>query len=316
MENERLLQALQEICTRRSARAMEPMSKHTTLRLGGPAEYFCTVQSASELMRVLTLCRQENVPLTLIGNGSNLLVKDGGLRGVTVALGDGLSGVNDPTPLPDGRFAITAGAGGTLVALCAAAAEEGLSGLEFAAGIPGSVGGGVAMNAGAYGGEMKDVLFSVAVMTREGKELTLPAGELALGYRTSRMLTEELIVLSATFAMAQGDRETIQATMREFNARRREKQPLSLPSCGSTFKRPEGYFAGTLIDECGLKGFRVGGCSVSTQHAGFLVNDEEGTAADFLSLMARVQQTVYEKKGVALQPEVRIVGEDAPVLEG
>ena len=235
--------------------------------------------------------------------------------GNVVHLGERFSEVSDPAPLPDGRFAITAQAGASLQKLSKAAADHSLTGLEFAAGIPGTVGGAAYMNAGAYGGELKDVVTLVTAMEQSGKTVAYTPAELQMSYRHSRFSDEAVpsAILSVTVALHPGDLETIRATIREFAARRREKQPLSVPGCGSTFKRPEGQFAGTLIDNAGLKGLRIGGASVSTLHAGFLVNDENGTAADYLALIAAVQKAVQEDSGVWLEPEVRILGEDAPV---
>ncbi|MBE5801664.1 MAG: UDP-N-acetylmuramate dehydrogenase [Clostridiales bacterium] len=290
-----------------------PLSRYTTLRLGGPADVLCSVSTVEHLSAALAAASELDVPVTIIGNGSNLLVKDGGISGLVIHLGDSFSAVTEPTPLPDGRFSLTAQAGATLQKLCNAAADHGLTGLEFAFGIPGTVGGAVYMNAGAYGGEMKDVLHSITAMDFDGRTRVYSADELELGYRRSRLMSQPAVVTSATVALSSGDGETIRTAMREFSQRRRQKQPIHLPSCGSTFKRPEGHFAGTLIEGCGLKGFRIGGASVSTLHAGFLVNDQEGTAADYLALIAHVQRTVLEQTGIQLEPEVRILGQDAPV---
>lgn len=292
-----------------------PMSRYTTLHLGGPAQLLCEPDGPEQLSAAFQAARELNVPVTLIGNGSNLLVKDGGIRGLVIHMGERFSEVSEPAPLPDGRFAITAQAGASLQKLSRAAADHGLTGLEFAAGIPGTVGGAAYMNAGAYGGELKDVVTLVTAMEQSGRNVAYTPEELHMSYRHSRFSDESVpsAILSVTVALQPGDPETIHATMREFAARRREKQPLSVPGCGSTFKRPEGQFAGTLIDNAGLKGLRVGGASVSTLHAGFLVNDENGTAADYLALIAAVQKAVQEHSGVWLEPEVRILGEDASV---
>ena len=290
-----------------------PMSHFTTLKLGGPADLLCSPSTVEELQCALKAAKALEVPVTVIGNGSNLWVKDGGIRGLVIHIGENFARVSAPVPLGDGRFALTAQGGATLTKFANAAAAAGLSGLEFASGIPGTVGGAVFMNAGAYGGEMKDVVTQVNACGRDGNPVSYAIEEMQFGYRKSVLNQQEHppVVTSVTVALPVGDEETIRAAMRELNARRREKQPITLPSCGSTFKRPEGQFAGTLIDQCGLKGTRVGGASVSTLHAGFLVNDENGTAADYLALIARVQQTVWEQKGVHLEPEVHIIGEDA-----
>ena len=297
------------------------MSRYTTLHLGGPAQLLCEPDGPEQLSAAFQAARELDVPVTLIGNGSNLLVKDGGIRGLVVHLGERFSEVSDPAPLPDGRFAITAQAGASLQKLSKAAADHSLTGLEFAAGIPGTVGGAAYMNAGAYGGELKDVVTLVTAMEQSGKTVAYTPAELQMSYRHSRFSDEAVpsAILSVTVALHPGDLETIRATIREFAARRREKQPLSVPGCGSTFKRPVGAFAAALIDQCGLRGYRHGGAAVSdkhcvsTLHAGFLVNDENGTAADYLALIAAVQKAVQEDSGVWLEPEVRILGEDAPV---
>lgn len=310
---EELIRELQPLSHRKELIANAPMSRYTTLRLGGPAELLCEVTSVDQLLEILRVASRLNVPTHALGNGSNLLVRDGGWPGLTLHFGESFAGVSDPVPLPDGRVALTAQAGATLQKLCGLAADAGLGGLEFASGIPGTVGGAVTMNAGAYGGELRDVIESVTCVTLAGETRQFSNEEMNFGYRQSRLSDpdgEPLLAVASTFVLRPGDEETIRVTMREFSARRREKQPLNVPCCGSTFKRPDGFFAGTLIDECGLKGLRVGGASVSTLHAGFLVNDENGTAADYLALMCRVQKIVYEKTGVRLEPEVRVVGEE------
>ena len=291
-----------------------PMSAHTTLRLGGPADVLVQPHTAEEVRHALLAAKECGVPVTILGNGSNVLVRDGGIRGMVLLIASGFDAVSEPAPTEDGRFTLTAQCGALLTKLSNAAASASLKGLEFAAGIPGTVGGAVFMNAGAYGGEMKDVVTQVTVCGRDGRVSSYTNEEMQLGYRRSLLShqPEPGVVTSVTVTLEKGDEEDIRARMRDFNARRREKQPVTLPSCGSTFKRPEGYFAGTLIDQCGLKGCRVGGASVSTLHAGFLVNDQQGTAGDYLALMAEVQRIVYERTGVTLEPEVRILGEDHP----
>ncbi|MDD3212537.1 MAG: UDP-N-acetylmuramate dehydrogenase [Eubacteriales bacterium] len=308
-----LLEALRPIVKKKDLMENASLGDYTTLGIGGPAEVLCEVTSADQLLTLLRIAHRLSVPVNVLGNGSNLLVRDGGWPGLTLHLGDGFAEITPPVPLPDGRYAVTAQAGAALTRLSNAVADAALAGLEFAAGIPGSVGGAVAMNAGAYGGEMQNVVEGVTCASLAGEIRHYTRDEMAFAYRKSRLTgagAEPEIVISATFALTPGDGETIRATMREFNARRREKQPLSLPCCGSTFKRPPGLFAGTLIEQCGLKGLRIGGASVSTKHAGFLVNDENGTAADYLRLIAEVQRVVLEKTGVRLEPEVRVVGVD------
>ena len=310
-----LLDALHQIVKKKDLLEGAPMSQYTTLGLGGQAALLCEVTSADGLLDILRTAARLAVPINLLGNGSNLLVRDGGLPGLTLHLADGFAEVMPPVPLPDGRFAITAQAGATLTKVANVAADAGLSGLEFAAGIPGTVGGGITMNAGAYGGELKDVVMGVTCATLGGEIRHYTRETMDFGYRHSRLndpQNEPEVVVTATFALLPGDEETIRVTMREFSTRRREKQPLSMRCCGSTFKRPAGHFAGTLIEQCGLKGLRIGGASVSQQHAGFLINDEDGTAADYLALMSEVQRIVLEKTCVQLEPEVRVIGVDAP----
>lgn len=312
-----LLAALEECIPRQQIAAGAPMSRCTTLRLGGPADVLAEIADEDQLIGALACARRLNVPVTVLGNGSNLLVRDGGIRGLVLHLGDRFSRVDGPDELPDGRFALTAQAGATLQKLCNAALDNALEGLAFASGIPGTVGGAAYMNAGAYGGEMKDVVQSVRVVDAQGRVKVLSHQEMDFGYRHSIIasMPQPCVITAVTVALLRGDASAIRQDMEQYRARRREKQPLSLPSCGSTFKRPEGHFAGTLIEQCGLKGYRIGGASVSTLHAGFLVNDGKGTAADYLSLIAHVQKTVLEKTGVQLEPEVRIIGEDAPAAE-
>ena len=280
----------------------EPMSRHTTFRVGGSAELMFFPASAEEVRLALSAAREADADVYLVGNGSNLIVRDGGLKGLTIVLGEPFSEVR-----VEGN-AIIAQAGAPLARVAAAAQEAGLSGLEFASGIPGTLGGGCAMNAGAYGGELKDVLESAQVLL-DGELRTLSRDEMEMGYRTPRALREGGIVLEARFVLAPDDREAIAARMRELNARRREKQPLNLPSAGSTFKRPEGHFAGALIEGCGLKGCSIGGAQVSEKHAGFVVNTGGATAADILKLIEHVHDVVLRETGVELEPEVRIIGE-------
>ena len=291
-----------------------PMSRYTTLRLGGPAQVLVEIASLEQLSAALRIARQRQTPVTVLGNGSNLLVLDGGIDGLVVHIGSLFAHISDPVSLPDGRVAITAQAGASLQKLAGAALAHGLTGLEFAAGIPGTVGGAAYMNAGAYGGEMKDVVSGVTLMNEKGEAMTFTNEEMAFGYRSSRLsqLPPPCAATSVTVCLTPGDPDAIRATMRDFAMRRREKQPLSQPSCGSTFKRPQGHFAGTLIDQCGLKGARIGGASVSTLHAGFLVNDRNGTAADYLALIAHVQNEVLRQTGVRLEPEVRVIGKESP----
>ena len=286
-----------------------PMSRYTTLHLGGPAQLLCEPDGPEQLSAAFQAARELDVPVTLIGNGSNLLVKDGGIRGLVIHLGERFSEVSDPAPLPDGRFAITAQAGASLQKLSKAAADHSLTGLEFAAGIPGTVGGAAYMNAGAYGGELKDVVTLVTAMEQSGKTVAYTPAELQMSYRHSRFSDEAVpsAILSVTVALHPGDLETIRATIREFAARRREKQPLEYGSAGSTFKRPVGNYASALVDQCGLKGLSVGGAEVSQKHAGFIINRGGATAADVRQLIAEVQRIVREKTGYTLECEIKYI---------
>lgn len=298
-----LIAALRAFAREDQIRIDEPMSRRTTFRVGGPADVLFLPESAGQVVRALDAARAAGVPAVVIGNGSNLLVRDKGIRGLVVALGEGFSEVRI-----DGET-VEAQAGVSLAKLAAAAQSAGLSGLEFASGIPGSLGGGCAMNAGAYGGQLSDVLVDAQVLM-DGEIRTLSNAEMQMGYRTTRPLREGGIVLSARFALKRDDPGAILARMKELNARRRDKQPLNFPSAGSTFKRPEGYFAGALIEGAGLKGRSVGGAQVSEKHAGFIINTGGATAADILALIGVVQDEVQARSGVRLETEVRILGEE------
>lgn len=281
----------------------EPMKKHTTFRLGGPADYFLCPRDAGQVAGILHICREEGLPWFVLGNGSNLLVSDAGYRGVVIQIYKNMNQV-----WIDGEK-ITAQAGALLSAVSKKAMEAGLSGIEFASGIPGTLGGAAVMNAGAYGGEMKDVLETVKILTPEGEVRTLLAEELELGYRTSIIKEKGYLVLEAVMKLSQGDQEAIRARMEELKVQRVSKQPLEYPSAGSTFKRPEGYFAGKLIQDSGLRGYRVGGAQVSEKHCGFVINTGEASAADVACLIRDVQKQVYEKFGVKLETEVKYLGE-------
>jgi len=281
----------------------EPMEYHTSLHIGGKADFYITPTDVEELKAVVCLCKNENMPYYIMGNGSNLLVSDLGYRGVILQLGDEFSRawVNEET--------ITAQAGILLARLANVAADQSLTGFEFASGIPGTLGGAVTMNAGAYDGEMKQCLTGARVMDEEGnvKELTLD--ELELGYRTSILQKENYILLEADIRLSRGEEQLIRQKMNELNAQRREKQPLDKYSAGSTFKRPVGYFAGKLINDAGLRGYQVGGAAVSEKHCGFVINKDNATAEDFLSVIRDVIRIVDEKFGVQLEPEVKFLGE-------
>ena len=281
----------------------EDMKNHIYFKVGGPADIFLTPKSIEQLSETVKICKQNNIPYLIIGNGSNLLVKDGGIRGVVIAL----------TKLDKlqskGNF-IKAVAGVLLKDVSDRAVENSLTGFEFASGIPGSVGGAVFMNAGAYDGEIKNVILEAEVLDEEGNVIVLNRDELELGYRTSRVMKDNLVVLSAIFQLELGEKEAIQSRVDELTAKREEKQPLEYPSAGSTFKWPEGYFAGKLIQDAGLKGYSVGGAAVSEKHSGFVINKGGATAKDILELIKYIQDEVYKQFGVELHTEVRILGED------
>lgn len=280
----------------------EPMSKHTTFRIGGNADLFVIPQNAEQVKQVVCHVKEAQVPYYFIGNGSNLLVADDGIRGVVILIADNMKAVEvDETT-------IRAQAGISLASLAKEALRNELKGLEFAAGIPGTLGGAVSMNAGAYGGEMKDVLLEATVLTDEGEIVTLSKEELELGYRTSLVGRNHYIVLEAVVALEKGQKEEILLKMEDLAQRRRDKQPLEYPSAGSTFKRPEGYFAGQLIDETGLRGFQVGGAQVSEKHCGFVINTGNATSHDVRQLIEEVANRVEKKFGVRLHPEVKMIG--------
>ena len=285
----------------------EPMSKHTSFKIGGNADVLISVCSKEEILRAVKICYESKIPFYVIGNGSNLLVLDSGFRGAIIKIAKGFSSL---TLTSDTSIYCEAGA--LLSNLANFALSKSLSGLEFASGIPGTVGGAVYMNAGAYDGEMKDVVTSVDVldMTAGGfKEVKLTNEQMNFGYRTSIIEKEPHIVLGAEFALKPGNPDDIKAKSDDFNASRKEKQPLDLPSAGSTFKRPKGSFAGKLIMESGLRGYYIGGASISEKHCGFIINNGGATAIDVLKLIDHVQNVVLEKFDVMLKPEIRIIGE-------
>lgn len=281
----------------------ELMSRHTTFRIGGAADYFVMPQTADEVEAVIKMCRESEIPYYILGNGSNLLVGDRGFRGVIIQIGKEMSGI-----VIEGT-ALRVQAGALLSRAAKEAADHELTGMEFTAGIPGTLGGAVVMNAGAYGGEMKDILREVTVLDGEGHRKVLNNKELELGYRTSIVARNGYIVLEAVIDLDRGNKEEIQALMDELRNKRVSKQPLEYPSAGSTFKRPEGYFAGKLIDDAGLRGFQVGGAQVSEKHCGFVINKNNATAEDVMNLMKQVSEKVNEKFGVTLEPEVKRLGE-------
>ena len=299
--NQELGKKLLSILKEEQVKKDEPMKSHTTFRVGGPADYFVTPQTAEEVAKVIEACTQEKVPYYIVGNGSNLLVSDKGYEGVIIQIYKQMNQVK----VEGAQIHVQAGALLSMIAKRALDAE--LTGFEFAAGIPGTLGGACVMNAGAYGGEMKDVLKSVTVLTDKGEVKTLAKEELELGYRTSVIAKKGYIVLEAVLELQKGEKEKIQAVMDDLKERRVTKQPLEYPSAGSTFKRPEGYFAGKLIQDAGLKGYRSGDVMVSEKHSGFVVNVGKGTCEDAMRVIEHVQRTVYEQFGVELELEVKRV---------
>ena len=300
--NQEIGKKLLSILKEEQVKKDEPMKSHTTFRVGGPADYFVTPETEEEVAKVIEVCTQENVPYYIVGNGSNLLVSDQGYEGVIIQIYKQMNRVEIT------ENEIHAQAGALLSMIANRAMEAELTGFEFAAGIPGTLGGACVMNAGAYGGEMKDVLETVTVLTRDGDVKTLTKDELELGYRTSVIAKKDYIVLSAVIRLENGKKEEIKAVMDDLKEKRITKQPLEYPSAGSTFKRPEGYFAGKLIQDAGLRGFQVGGAQVSEKHCGFVVNKDQATAADVMNLMNQVSDKVYEMSGVRLEPEVKRLG--------
>lgn len=287
-----------------SAEREVSMKNYTSFKVGGPAELFLSPENAGQTAKLVRFCEKEEIPVFVLGKGSNLLVSDRGIKGAVIYTGKqcGISLTDENT--------VRAQSGASLAQLCTFALENSLSGLEFAYGIPGTVGGAVFMNAGAYGGEMKDVLLNSEYVSTDGTSGELDNEAMELSYRHSAYENSNLVITAASVRLAPADRNEIKSTMNDILARRKEKQPLEYPSAGSTFKRPEGNFAGALIEQCGLKGVSVGGAQVSEKHAGFIVNIGGATARDMLELMRQVEQRVFEQTGVQLEPEVRILGED------
>ena len=298
-----LLEFLAGVVPAENIRQQEPMSEHTTFRVGGPAEVFVTADDRQQLGKMIRYLNLTGWPFFLLGNGSNLLVGDKGYRGVVIRLGREFEKIR----MEGDR--LTCGAAVSLAKAAKAAMENGLSGLEFASGIPGSVGGGVRMNAGAYGGELGQLVESVAVMAKDGSLMELDNETMEFGYRKSVLRDRPYVVLEVTMRLSDGNREEILARMNELAAKRKQKQPLEYASAGSTFKRPEGYFAGKLIMDAGLRGARVGGARVSDKHCGFIINDGTATAADIAELIEEVSERVKERFGVKLEPEVIFLGD-------
>ena len=282
----------------------EEMKNHTTFRIGGCADAFAEVSSVDEIKALIKICKDNDYPYMIVGNGSNLLVSDKGIRGLVIHIGKNMS---DCTVCAD-KLKVMAGA--MMGAVAKAAYENSLSGFEELSGIPGTIGGAIFMNAGAYGGEMKNVLESVTYLNADMEVCTKTPDELELGYRTSIFQKKPYVILSCVIKLSKGNKDEIKEKMSDYKNRRNTKQPVTIPSAGSTFKRPEGYFAGKLIQDAGLMGFRIGGASVSKLHAGFVVNDNNATAKDVMDLISHIQNTVYENFGVRLEPEVRLTGEE------
>lgn len=280
----------------------EPMDKHTSFRTGGNVDYLIKPQTIEQLISAIRLCRQYEIPYEIMGNCSNVLIGDGGLPGAVIQIFSNMCHVKIEGDIIESK------AGALLTVVATKAMDNGLKGFEFASGIPGTIGGAVTMNAGAYDGEMKQRLISVTALTPELEVKTIAAKDLHLGYRTSIVKEQELILLSARLQLEPGNKEEIKGRMTELAALRREKQPLQFPSAGSTFKRPEGYFAGKLIADAGLKGYCIGGAAVSEKHAGFIINQGGATSQDILALIRHCQRVVFEKFGVKLETEVKILG--------
>ena len=293
-----------EICQKLNCKFKEneELKQHSSFRTGGKADLFVWAENAEQCVEILKAAKIQNIPVHILGKATNLLISDDGVRGIVLKL------ESQKKFLRDGNL-VRVWAGESLASLCKFAAEESLSGLEFAYGIPGSVGGAVYMNAGAYGGEIKNCLKSVTFIDDDFSIKTLPAEDLDLSYRHSIFCGKNQLILEAVFELENGEKSQIQAAMDDVMQKRIDKQPLEFPSAGSTFKRPEGAFASALIDQCGLKGFRIGGACVSPKHAGFIVNDKDGTCQDILDLIAEVQKVVFEKTGYSLETEVEFWGE-------
>ncbi len=279
----------------------EPMARHTSFKIGGPAEIYCTPKNAQQVQEIRNKCAELDVRTYFLGKGTNVLFADRGYDGVIIRIGESFGEIQVQDNV------VKAGAGASLAKVCLAAADAGLAGMEFAFGIPGCVGGAVYMNAGAYNGEMKDILRDVTFLDENGHEITLEADALSLGYRTSAFAYMPWCILSASFRLVPGNTEEIRDKMSEYARRRAEKQPLDVPSAGSTFKRPEGAYASALIDQCGLRGYAVGDAAISEKHCGFVVNKGNATCADVLCLTDVVTKIVKEQTGFTLEKEIRVV---------
>ena len=298
----RHIEALQSRIRQGVFKTQEPMKRHTTFKIGGPADIYVE-PTITELPDILSYAAKENLPYTIIGNGSNLLVADAGIRGLVIGMGPKMGSIDVQ------KNTVTAEAGATLAAVALTAQKNGLGGMEFASGIPGSVGGAVFMNAGAYGGEMRDILIEVMTVDRQGNTHRYTKEEMELSYRYSVFQKKDEVIAQATLLLEKQKPEQILLKMQDFNKRRREKQPLEYPSAGSTFKRPEGFFAGKLIQDSGLAGYRVGDAGVSEKHCGFVINYGNATAEEVRQLILDVIRIVQQKQGVRMEPEIRLIGE-------
>jgi len=301
---EQVMTGLYEGISKESVLINEPLKNHTYTKMGGIADLFIIPTSYEETAFVVRYAYEQDIPLTLLGNGSNLVVRDGGIRGIVLSF-------EKLTDITVEGHELVAQSGAAIIEASRVAYAHQLSGLEFACGIPGTIGGALIMNAGAYGGEVKDCLHSATVLTRQGELLNISHDELELGYRTSCFSKKEYIILEGRFALTEGDPALIKEVMDDLTHKRETKQPLEYPSCGSVFKRPEGYFAGKLIQDSDLQGTRIGGAEVSKKHAGFIVNVENASASDYIALIRHVQETVQDKFGILLETEVKIIGEEA-----
>ncbi len=298
-----IIEEIKSIVTKQNVLTDEPMCDHTTFKIGGKADVFVSIINEHEILRLLELLRSRQIPFFILGNGSNILVSDEGYRGVIIEIGSAYSGVRMLDDI------VIAKAGTTMAKLSHFAMENDLTGLEFASGIPGTVGGGIIMNAGAYGGEMRQITYRVKAVTPSGEVIYLSNADMEFEYRNSKAKKEGYIILQAEFRLHQGEKSVIEGIMRDLAKKRRDKQPLEYPSAGSTFKRPQGYYAGKLIADAGLKGLSVGGAQVSEKHAGFLINTGSATAADMYELINQVRTKVKEAYSVVLEPEVIFLGE-------
>lgn len=302
LDNANILQKIKQIIPEEIIKVDEPLKRYTYTETGGNADFYISPKNYEEVQKVVQFAYENNIPVTYLGNGSNIIIRDGGIRGIVLSLLDlNYIDVSDTT--------IVAGSGAAIIDVSRQARDLSLTGLEFACGIPGSVGGAVYMNAGAYGGEVKDVIDYARVVNEKGEMFQLTHNELELDYRNSIIQKEHYVVLEAAFTLAPGKQQEIQEVMDDLTERRESKQPLEYPSCGSVFRRPPGYFAGKLIQDANLQGYRVGGVEVSKKHAGFMVNVDHGTATDYEDLIHHVQKVVKEKFDVTLEREVRIIGE-------